>query len=121
MIDLPTESCSPCVAEQFDNPLIFLIEKYNRFAASTDQREWADRIRIVEVGQAQRQRPSEIRRFAKDGAQFVFDLAAREPTAEAALIKASSGSTGPVRDSSVAERRRLRRVCSNASSAEIQG
>jgi hypothetical protein len=52
-----------------------------------------------------------------DERQFAFDLATVEALGEVTSLNASSGSTGPLRDSRIAGRRRLRRVCSSASSA----
>jgi hypothetical protein len=54
---------------------------------------------------------------AEDFAQLAFDLGTIEAFGEVTGFKASSGVTGPLRDSSIAERRRLRRVCSTISSA----
>ncbi len=71
----------------------------------------------MKVGEANGERTAELRSFAKDRTQFVFNLTTVEAFAKGCGFKASSGITGPLRDSSVADLARLRRVCSSISSA----
>ena len=73
----------------------------------------------MEIGETNGKRAPEFGRFAENITQLAFDLATVEGLGEVTSLKASSGSTGPLRDSRIAERRRLRRVCSSASSAVI--
>ena len=71
----------------------------------------------MEIGEKKGERTPEFGSFAKNRTQLAFDLATVEALGEVTSLKASSGSTGPLRDSRIAERRRLRRVCSSISSA----
>lgn len=100
-------------AEELDGLLAGGMAENHGFTAADDEGEFAAGAALVRVGEA----AAEFRGIAEDGAQFAFDLAAVEALGEVAGLKASSGSTGPLRDSSTAERRRLRRVCSSISSA----
>ena len=93
------------------------IEKDHGLAATADERQIALGVALMEIGETKGERATEFGSFAEDRTQLAFDLATVEGLGEVTSFKASSGSTGPLRDSRIAERRRLRRVCSSISSA----
>lgn len=113
----PAEASLASAAEQLDHLLLSRVTKDHRFATPADQCERTTGVRLMKVGEAHGERAAELRCFAEDRTQFVFNLTTVEAFTEGRSFKASSGITGPLRDSSIAERKRLRRVCSSISSA----
>lgn len=113
----PAEAGLARAAEQLDHLLMLGVKEDHRFTTTADQCERTTGARLMKVGEANGERTAELRCFAKDRTQFVFNLTTVEAFAKGRSFKASSGITGPLRDSSIAALARLRRVCSRASSA----
>ncbi len=113
----PSEAGFARAAEELDHLLAGGIKENDSLATTADECQLAAGIALMKVGETQRERPSEFRRLAEEFAQLAFDLGTIEAFGELTGFNASSGVTGPLRDSSTAERSRLRRVCSRASSA----
>lgn len=116
-VDGPAEPGLARATEEFDDLLIGGITKNHGLAATADERQIALGVALMEIGETKGERAPEFGSFTEDRTQLAFDLATVEALGEVTSFKASSGSTGPLRDSRIAERRRLLRVCSSISSA----